>query len=162
VRLMFDLNALAFQCDLTRVSTFLMARELSVRAYPEIGVAEPHHPLSHHQDQPERLAKLAKISLFHMHQFAYFLERLRTTPDGDGSLLDHTLLLYGGGMSNPNLHDHLNLPTVVVAGRTFDIQTGRHVKFPSGTPWCNMQQTLLAKVGVPLDHFGDSTGFLSI
>jgi hypothetical protein len=162
VRLMFDLSALAYQCDLTRVITFVMARELSTRAYPEIGVSEPHHPLSHHGDDPEKLARLAKISTFHMHQFAYFLERLRSTPEGDGSLLDQSLLLYGGGMSNPNLHDHLNLPTVIVAGKSIGITTGRHVRFPKGTPWTNMQVTLLDKVGVRVDHFGDSTGILSI
>jgi hypothetical protein len=162
VRVMFDLFALAYQCDLTRVVTFLMVRELSQKAYTELGVSEPHHPLSHHGDDPAKLAQIAKIGTYHMQQFAYFLERLRSIPDGDGSLLDHSLLLYGGGMSDPNIHDHRNLPTLVVAGKPMGITTGRHMAFPKPTPWANMQLALLDRVGVRVDGFGDSTEVLGI
>jgi hypothetical protein len=162
VKVMFDLFALAYQCDLTRVVTFLMVRELSQKAYTELGISEPHHPLSHHGDDPEKLKRIAKIGTYHVQLLAYFLERLRAIPDGDGSLLDHALLLYGGGMSDPNIHNHLNLPTVVVAGKPMGIATGRHVTFPKPTPWTNMQLTLLDRVGVHVDQFGDSTSILTI
>ena len=161
-RLMFDLLALSYQTDLTRVGTFMIAKEQSNRAYPEIGVAEAHHPLSHHQNNPEKLAKQAKVNLFHMQQFAYFLEKMQATPDGDGTLLDHTLLLFGSGMSDSNLHLMWDVPTIVVGDKTFGIQGGRHIRYPKGTPLTNLQLTLLDKVGVHVDRFGDSTGALNL
>jgi hypothetical protein len=161
-KLMFELLLLAYQTDLTRVGTFLLARELSVRTYPEIGVPDPHHPLSHHQDNPEKLAKQAKLNVFHLKQFAQFLERMAATPDGEGSLLDHTLLLCGSGMSNSNLHLPRNVPTIVVGGRTFNIAGGRHVQNPDGTPLTNLQLTLMDRMNVPVENFGDSNGRINL
>jgi hypothetical protein len=162
VKMMFDLFTLAFQTDLTRVVTFLMVRELSQRAYTDLGISEPYHPLSHHAEDPQKLKWLTQISTYHMQLFAKFLEQLQSIPDADGTLLDNSLLLVGSGMSDPNTHDHLNLPTLVVAGKPMGIQTGRHIKFPKPTPWANMQLTLLEKVGVHVDQFGDGTGTLSV
>jgi hypothetical protein len=160
-KLMFDLQLLAFQTDLTRVFTYVMARESAIRSYPEIGVPDSHHPLSHHQNNPEKLAKLAKIQAFHMRQFAYFLDKLAKTRDGDGSLLDNTLILYGSGMSDSNMHTPENVPTLVVAGKGFGIHGNRFLKYPEATPLANLQLTLLDKIGLRTDHFGDSTGELS-
>lgn len=160
--LMFDLLALAYQCDLTRVCSFLLCREASVQSYPEIGVPESHHPLSHHGNDPEKLSKLAKVNCLHLKFFTDFLAKLQATPDGDGSLLDHTLLLYGYGMSDPNIHLAMNIPTVVVGGgETFGIKGGRHLRYPD-TPVSNLQLTLLDKLGLPVEHFGDSTGELKL
>ena len=150
-RLMFDLLLLAYQTDLTRVSTFLLTREASVRPYPEIGVPEPYHPLSHHQEDPEKLAKQAKVNVFHLKQFAYFLERMRQTPDGDGSLLDHTLMLYGSGMSDSNMHLPYNVPTMVVGGSLFDIKAGRHIQATDSTPLTNLQLTLMERMGARME-----------
>ena len=161
-KLMFDLLTLAFQTDLTRVSTFLMVREASVRSYPEIGISDSHHPLSHHQNNPEKLAKLAKLNLFHMTMFAAFLEKLQSTPDGDGSLLDHTLLLYGSGMSDSNLHLPKQVPTLVVGGKEHGITGSRHLQCPDGTPLANLELTLLEKLGLQVERFGDSTGELNL
>ena len=161
-KLMFDLLTLAYQTDLTRVGTFMVGKEQSNRAFPEIGVAEPHHPLSHHQNNPEKLAKQAKVNALHMQLFVQFLQKLQSTPDGDGSLLDHTLLLYGSGMSDSNLHLMWDVPTMVVGGKTFGISGGRHVRYPEATPLANLQLTLLDKVGVHVDQFGDSTGKLNL
>ena len=163
VRLMFDLATVAYQTDLTRVLSFLMAREASNRAYPEIGVADAHHPLSHHQDNPDKMARLAKLNAFHMRLFSEFVQKLKATGDGDGSLLDHTVLLYGSGMGDPNLHNALDVPTVVVSGSGINIGTGRHVRYPieSGR-LSNLQLTLLEKIGVPEERFGDSTGKLDL
>lgn len=161
-KLMFDLNVLALQADLTRISTFMVGRELSVRTFPEIGVPEQHHGLSHHQDQIEKLEKQAKLNVYHLQLFTHFLERLASTPDGEGSLLDHTLMLYGSGMSNSNLHLPYDVPTIVFGGSTFGIKGGRHVRHPKGTPLTNLQLSLLDKMGVPADRFGDSTGRLEI
>src|SRR4026208_1367063 len=113
---MFDLQVLALQADITRVISFQLAREVSTRTYPQIGVPEAHHPTSHHQNDPEKIAKLAKINAYHASLFAYFLGKLKATPDGDGSLLDHTMYLYGSGMGNPDVHDHVNLPILVAGG----------------------------------------------
>jgi hypothetical protein len=156
-KLMCDLLVLAFQADLTRISTFMIGREFSGRTYPEIGVPDAHHPTSHHQNDPEKLAKLAKINTYHLRQFTYFLDRLRATPDGDGSLLDHSMLVYGAGMSDGNAHDPNNLPILLVGGAG-QIKGGRHVKFAAGTPLANLHLTLLHKLGVSLDHLGDSNG----
>jgi Protein of unknown function (DUF1552) len=156
-KLMFDLQALALQGDVTRVITFQMAREASTRTYPEAGVTDPHHPLSHHANVPQRLEKLAKINAYHVSLFAYFLDKLKSTPDGDGTLLDHTMCLFGSGMSNSDLHDHTNLP-VVVAGGAGKPQGGRHLKYKEPTPLANLHLTLLDKAGVRLESFADSKG----
>ena len=159
-KLMFDLQVLAFQGDITRVTTFQLARETSNRTYPEIGVTDPHHPLSHHGNDPDKIARMAKINAFHVSLFAGFLEKLKATPEGTGSLLDHSLFLYGSGMGNPNLHDHHNLPIIVAGGAAGGMKGGRHVKFDKPTPLANLHLTLLDKAGVPLDSFGDSNGKL--
>ncbi|MDE0262920.1 MAG: DUF1552 domain-containing protein [Bryobacterales bacterium] len=157
-KLMFDLQVLAMQADITRVLTFQLARETSTRTYPEAGVTEPHHPLTHHGNNPEKIAKVAKINAFHVSLFAGFLEKLKSTPDGNGSLLDHTLYLYGSGMGNPNVHDHTNLPVLVAGGAAGSMQGGRHIKYDEPTPLANLHLTLLEKVGIHLDSFGDSQG----
>jgi hypothetical protein len=157
-RLMFDLQVLAMQGDVTRVCTFQLARETSNRTYPEIGVSDPHHPLSHHGNDPDKIARMAKINAFHVSLFAYYLERLKATPDGDGSLLDHSLLLYGSGIGNPNLHDHTNLPVIVAGGAAGGMRGGRHLRYEQPTPLANVHLALLDKVGVRLDRFGDSSG----
>lgn len=160
--LMFDLLLVAWQADLTRVGTFLVGREKSVRTYPEIGVAEPHHPVSHHRQREEQLAKLAKINTFHMRIFGRFLEKMRGTADGDGTLLDQALVVYGAGMGNSNAHDPLDLPIVVAGGGGGTLEGGRHVRLPEGTPLANMHLTLLEKMGIPAERLGDSTGELPI
>jgi hypothetical protein len=157
-KLMFDLLALAWQADLTRISTYVISRELSNRTYPEIGVADANHPLSHHQNNPEKLAKQAKLNTFHLGMFEHFLERLKNTPDGDGSLLDHSMMLYGCGMSDSNLHMPENLPVLVVGGKAHGISGDNHVKVAKGTPLCDLQLTLLHRMGVNAESFGDSTG----
>ncbi len=157
-RLMFDLQLLAFQADVTRVITFQLARETSNRTYPEIGVPDPHHPLSHHGNDPKKVEKIGRINRFHVSLFAEFLKKLRDTPEGDGTLLDHSLLLYGSGMGNPNRHDHDNLPILVAGGAAGKMKGGRHIRFAKPTPLANLHLTLLDKVGVRLDSFGDSRG----
>jgi hypothetical protein len=161
VRLMYDLLAIAYQTDLTRVGTFMMSREASVRSYPEIGVPDSHHPLSHHANDPEKLARIAKINTFHTRLLAYFLEKLKALPDGDGTLLDHVLLLYGSGMSDSNIHYTRNVPTLLVAGEAFDIKGGRHVQY-SDKPLSNLQLTMLDRLGIAVERFGDSTGQLNL
>jgi hypothetical protein len=156
VKLMYDMQVLALQADITRVITFQLAREVSTRTHPQIGVPDPWHPLSHHQEDPEKLAKLAAINTYHISLFAYFLEKMKATPDGDGSLLDHTMYLYGSGMANSDLHDHRNVPMVVVGGRSES--GGRHVKYAELTPMANLLLTLLDKVGAHQERFGDSSG----
>lgn len=157
-RLMFDLQLLAMQADITRVITFQLARETSNRSYNEIGVAEPHHPLTHHGNDPEKIAKVAKINRFHVSLFAEFLEKLAATKEGDGSLLDHVLYLYGSGMGNPNVHDHTNLPIIVAGGAAGNMRGGRHIKYQETKPLANLHLTLLDKVGVRVDSFADSNG----
>jgi hypothetical protein len=157
-RLMFDLQVLALQGDITRVTTFQLARETSNRTYPEVGVADPHHPLSHHGNDPEKIARMAKINAFHVSLFAYFLGRLQATPEGNGTLLDHSLLLYGSGIGNPNVHDHTNLPILVAGGAAAGMKGGRHLRYKTPTPLANLHLTLLDKVGVRLDSFADSNG----
>ena len=159
-RLMFDLQVLALRGDVTRVITFQLARESSNRTYPEIGVPDPHHAMSHHGNDPEKVAKIAKINQFHVSLFAYFLEQLAAVPEGDGTLLDHSLYLYGSGMGNPNVHDHGNLPVIVAGGAAGKVRGGRHIKFATPTPMANLHLTLLDSVGVRLDSFADSTGKL--
>jgi len=162
VKLMFDLQALAFQTDLTRVFSFLMVREASVRSYPEIGVPDSHHPLSHHQNNPEKLARQAKLNAFQMRMLAYFVDKLAGTPEGDGTMFDNSLLFYGSGMSDSNLHLHKNLPITVVHGKNMDIAGNRHVKAKEGTPLANLQMTLLGKLGIGVEKFGDSQGELDL
>jgi hypothetical protein len=161
-RLMFDLQVLAFRADLTRVITFMMGRELSGRSYPEIGVRDGHHPISHHQNDPQKLTTLTRISTHHAEQFAYFLDRLKGADDGDGSLLDHIAILYGGGMSDGNSHSPDNLPIVLAGGGNGQLRGGRHVRFSSDTPIANLHATLLPRLGVPVAEFGNSTGTLSL
>jgi hypothetical protein len=160
VRLMFDLQVLAYQCDLTRVITFMMTPELSARTYPEIAVPEPHHALSHHQNRPENLDKLTKLQTYHAGLLSYYLAKLKATPDGDGSLLDHLTLLYGSGMSDSNVHDIHGLPIVLIGGGAGRLQGGRHLRYAAGTPLTNLYLTVLNKLGVPVERVGDSNGQL--
>jgi hypothetical protein len=157
-RLMFDLQVLAMQADMTRVITFQLARETSNRTYPEIGVPDAHHPLTHHGGNPEKMERVAKINAFHVSLFAYFLEKLKATPEGEGSLLDHSAILYGSGMGNPDVHDHVNLPILVAGGAAGRIKGARHIKYAEPVPLANLHLTLLDKVGVRLDSFADSNG----
>lgn len=157
-RLMFDLQVLAFQGDITRVTTFQLAREASNRTYPEIGVPDPHHPITHHGGNIEKLQKVAKINRFHVGLFAEFLSKLKATPEGDGNLLDHSLFLYGSGMGDPDAHDHSDLPILVAGGAAGQHRGGKHIQFETPTPLSNLHLTLLNKVGVPLEAFADSTG----
>jgi hypothetical protein len=154
-KLMFDLQVLAYQTDLTRVITFMMSREYSGRTYPEIGVPDAHHPTSHHQNDPAQLAKLAKINAYHASLFAYYLEKLRSTPDGDGSLLDHIAMIYGCALSDGNSHSTENLPVLVVGGGCGQLTGGRHLRYPDTTPMANLHCTLLDKLGVPVESFGE-------
>ena len=159
VRLMFDLQLLAYQTDLTRVVTFMLGREITGRTYAEIGVPDAHHPISHHQRDPEKFAKLTKINTYHVSLFAEFLEKLRQTPDGDGSLLDHVTLIYGAGMADSNSHGSKNLPIVLVGGGT---KGGRHLKYAEETPFANLHLTLMDRMGVQIDQLGHSTGRLPL
>ncbi len=158
VRLMFDLQVLALQADITRVITLQLAREGSTRSYNEIGVSEPHHPLTHHGNDQDKIAKVAKINEYHVSLFGYLLEKLKTTPDGDGSLLDHSMYMYGSGMGDPNLHDHINLPILVAGGGAGRLKGGRHIRYADRTPLANLHLTLLEKAGVRMDSFADSKG----
>lgn len=158
VRLLYALQLLAYQSDLTRVITFLYGREQTGRPYPQIGVPEPHHPITHHQNDPAKMAKCAKIQRHHIALFAEYLEKLRKTPDGDGSLLDHVILLYGAGISNSDRHSHGPLPTLLLGGGAGALKGGRHIVYPEHTPLTNLQLTLLNKMGVPAEKLGDSTG----
>jgi hypothetical protein len=162
VGLLFDLMALAFQADLTRVFTFMMAREVSQRTYPEIGVTEPHHSISHHGNRPAAIEGHAKLNAYHVSMFAKFLERLRSTPDGDGSLLDHSLLVYGSGMSDGNGHTGSPLPHVVVGGAGGTVKGNRHIMNPEGTQMANLLLAVAQKCGVEQDQFGVSKGAVDL
>jgi hypothetical protein len=159
-KLQMDLLALAYQTDLTRISTFMLAREVSGRAYPEIGVSDSHHPLSHHQDEPAKLERLHRINEYQVQQFAYLVEKLDALPEGDGSMLDSTLFLYGTGISDSNTHFHDDLPIALVGGKNAGIKGGRYIRYPADTPLANLHVTILEKLGVPVEAFGDSTGRL--
>jgi len=161
-KLMFDLQVLAYRAEITRVSTFMLARDLSQRTFPQIGVPEPHHSVSHHGNNPIQIAKLAKINTYHASLMAYFFEKLRATPDGDGNLLDHSMILYGSSMSNPNEHNHFPLPLLVAGGGAGQLKGGRHLKFPERTPISNLLLAVLDKSGIHMDTLGDSTGKLEI
>jgi Protein of unknown function (DUF1552) len=156
--LLYDLQLLAYQSDLTRVITFLYGREQTGRPYPQIGVPEPHHPLTHHQNDPVKMEKCTRIQRHHIELFTEYLGKLRNTPDGDGSLLDHVILLYGSGISNSDRHSHGPLPTFLVGGGAGTLKGGRHLIYPEHTPLTNLQLTLLNKLGVPAEKLGDSTG----
>jgi hypothetical protein len=159
-RLMFELMALAFQTDSTRVATVLLALEQSPRAYPEIGIPEAHHGLTHHQGDKEKIEKVTKINQYHIEQFAWLLNKLKSTPDGDGSLLDHMMVTYGSGFSDGNAHDHANLPVVLAGRANGQIKPGRHVRYPLETPMSNLFTAMLDRAGVPVESLGDSTGKL--
>jgi Protein of unknown function (DUF1552) len=155
-KLMYDLYVLAYQCDMTRVITFMIGREFSGRTYPEIGIPDAHHPISHHQGDPVKLEKLGRIDLYQTTLFAYFLKKLQSTSDGDGSLLDHVMIVYGAGMSDGNAHDPTNLPVLLLGGGAGQLKGGRHIRFPKGTPLANLHLSLLDKLGVHVDKLGDS------
>ena len=159
--LMYDLQLLAYQTDRTRVVTFMSGHELSGRTYPEIDVPDAHHPLSHHRSVPAALEKLTRINTYHLTLFASFLEKLRATPDGDGSLLDHVMILYGAGMSDSNAHSPYNLPILLLGGGGGQLKGGRHLAYPERTPLANLHVSLLDKLGVEVERLGDSTGSLS-
>ena len=161
-KLMFDLQVLAFQTDMTRVITFMLGREFGSRNYREIGIPEGHHTVTHHQNKQVQIDKVIKIDLFQEQMFAYYIDRLKSTPDGDGTLLDHMAVLQGGGISNGNEHLHNNLPTLLVGGANGRIKGGRHVRFPETTPITNLHLTLLDMIGVPCDTLGDSNGQLDL
>jgi hypothetical protein len=158
VKMMYDLLVLAYRANITRVSTYMVARETSNRTYPQLGVPDGHHEISHHQNLPEAIKKNIKIQIYHVGLFAQFLEKMRTTPDGNGSLLDNSIVLFGSNMSNSNLHDHFPLPNLLVGKGAGRLKGGRHIKYPDRTPMTNLLLTLLDKAGVPLDVLGDSTG----
>jgi hypothetical protein len=157
-KLMMDLLALAYQTDLTRISTFMLAREVSGRAYPEIGVSDSHHPLSHHQDEAAKLERLHKINEYQFRQFAYLVDKLASMKEGEGTMLDSTLFLYGTGISDSNTHFHDDLPIAVVGGKAAGIKGGRYIRYGKGTPLANLHVTILEKLGFGVEKFGDSTG----
>jgi Protein of unknown function (DUF1552) len=160
--LMFDLQVLAFQADITRVSSFMMARENINRSYPEIGLPEAHHSISHHGNNPEKMKAYSKLNTYHVDTLAYFLRKLQATPDGDGTLLDHTAVLYGSGFSDGNVHNNYDVPVVLVGGRSQGLKGNRHLKYPKGTPLANLMLTLMDKFEVPMNKFGNSTGELDL
>jgi hypothetical protein len=162
-KLMADLMVLAWQTDMTRVCTFQVGHEMSGRAYPELGFGDAHHSVTHHQGDPDKIARVVQINIFHTKMLAYYLDRLRSTADGDGSLLDHALVLYGGALSDGNLHLYTDLPLLLVAGGVAGIKGGRHIRYPSGTPMGNLLLTMLDKANVTrVERFGDSTGRLEL
>jgi Protein of unknown function (DUF1552) len=164
LRLLFDLQCLAYQGDLTRVFTLMYGREFSSRSYPELGISEPHHGLSHHGDKPEQIEKYSRLNTYQAELFGYFLAKLRATPEGDGNLLDNSILLYGGAMSNPNVHLHVNLPLLLVGGAGGALKGGRHLAFnPSdNVPMTNLLVSVLDKAGVTVDKLGDSNGRIDL
>jgi hypothetical protein len=159
VKLMYDLQWLAFQADLTRVVTFMLGRELNFRTYPEIGLNQGHHTMSHHQEKPENIERYAKLNTYQTDLFAEFLNKLAATPEGNGTLLDQSLFMYGASLSNPNLHAHMDLPLALVGGPATG---GLHSVHPSDTPMSNLLLTVLDRVGVPTEKIGDSTGPLEL
>jgi hypothetical protein len=161
-KLMFDLAALAFQADITRVFTLLLGREQTNRPYPFIGIPEAHHAISHHQNDPVKLAKCAKINAYHIELLARFAAKLQATADGEGTLLDHSMILQGSGLSNSDQHSHIDLPLVVLGGGGGRLKGGRHLRFPKDTPMNNLHLALLEKVGVPVEKLGDSTGKINL
>jgi hypothetical protein len=162
-KVMADLMVLAWQTDLTRVCTFQIGHEMSGRAYPEVGFGDAHHSVTHHQGDPEKRAKTTKINIFHTKMLAYYLDKLRATTDGDGSLLDHSMILYGGALSDGNLHLYTNLPLLLFAGGVGGIKGGMHIRYPNRTPMTNLLLTMLDAANIPnVDKLGDSTGRLQL
>ena len=157
-KLMLDLQVLAFQGDMTRVGTFMVGHEMGGRAYPELGFGDPHHALTHHQGDTAKIEKVLQINIFHAQLYRYFLERMQSVPDGDGSLLDHSLLVYGSALSDGNMHLYKDLPLLLVAGGVTGIRGGRHLRYPENTPIANLYLTLLDTLGIHVERFGDSTG----
>ncbi|MDP9088640.1 MAG: DUF1552 domain-containing protein, partial [Pseudomonadota bacterium] len=157
---MMDLQVLAFQGDITRVTTLMLAREMAVRSYPQIGIPDSHHSLSHHDNNPAKMAKLTKIDNYHVQQVAYLLGKLRDARDGENSLLDNSIILYGGALANGNLHNHTNLPLFLAGGGAGTLQGGRHLAFKDDMPMSNVLRTILDKVGVQTESLGDSTGLV--
>ncbi len=162
IKLMYDLQVLAWQAEITRVSTFLMCKELSGSTYPKSGIRDAFHTLSHHSNVKESIDRFALLNTYHVGLFAYFLEKLRATPDGDGSLLDHSLVLYGSGMSDGNQHNHTDLPVVLAGGGSGRLKGGRHLRHPKNTPMANLLVAMLDTMGIPTDKFGDSNGEVSL
>jgi Protein of unknown function (DUF1552) len=162
VDLMFDLQLLAFQTDLTRVSTFMFARELSGRPYPQIGVPEAHHPLSHHNDRPDLVARMSKINTYHVQLFSKYVTKLRATREGDGTLLDSVIILYGTGLSNSTWHTGVNLPLLLVGGGAGNLKGGRHITYTDEPSMANLLVALMDKFDVPVQHIGGSTGELKL
>jgi len=162
IKLMFDLQILGFQADVTRVFTMMVCRELSARTYPQIGVPEQHHPTSHHRNDPELISKKAKIDTYHVQLLAYFLQKMQAAHDGEGTLLDQSLILYGGGMGDGNLHRHSNLPCLMAGKLGGKFETGRHLSYKLDTPMSNLLLTILLKAGVQMDKIGDSSGPLDV
>jgi hypothetical protein len=158
--IMYDLMVLSYQANITRVISFMVAREESNRTYPQVGVPDGHHATSHHQNRPEKLEKLVKIQNYHIQQLARFLDKMSKTPDGDGSLLDHSMILYGSNMSNSNVHNHFPLPTLLAGHGSGQLKGGRHLKYSDHTPMANLLLTVLSKSGIEMDSLGDSTGLL--
>jgi hypothetical protein len=161
-KLMMDLQVLAYQTDTTRVITFMIGREQNTRVYDELGFSDSFHPLSHHQNDPAKIGKCIQINTLHTRMLAYFLDKMRSTPDGDGSLLDHSIIVYGSAISDGNLHLHDNLPILVAGGGSGTLKGGRHIRYPNETPTTNLYLTLLDKLGMPLEKFGDSNGRLDL
>ena len=161
-KLMLDLKVLAFQADITRVSTFMLGHEMGGRAYPELGFGDQHHSLTHHQGDKSKIAKVLEINKFHTGLYRYFLERLQSLPDGDGSLLDHSMLVYGSALSDGNMHLYKDLPVLLTTSGIAGIRGGRHIRYPENTPMANLYLTLLQKLGIHAETFGDSTGKLEI
>jgi hypothetical protein len=160
--LMFDLQVLTFQADITRVTSFMMARENINRSYNEIGLPEAHHSMSHHGNNPEKMKEYSKLNAYHSQTLAYYLEKLRSINDGDGTLLDNTVILYGSGMSDANVHNNYNVPVLVLGGRVNGLKGNRHLVYPKGTPLANLSLALMDKFGVQVEKFGDSTGKLNL
>jgi hypothetical protein len=161
MKLMLDLQVLAYQCDLTRVITFMVGREHSGMTYPQIGVPDSHHPISHYAGELEKIEKVAKINAYHMKMFAYYLERLKATPDGDGTLLDHMTMMYGAGIADSNSHDPYDIPIVMAGKGAGFLKGGRHIRFKD-VPLANLHLTLMDQFGVTMDKFGDSTGRVDV
>jgi Protein of unknown function (DUF1552) len=157
IELMFDLQALAFQADITRVSSLMMARENVNRSYPEIGLPEAHHSISHHGNNPEKMKAYTKLNTYHVETLTYYLNKLKSIPDGDSNLLDNTVVLFGSGMSDGNVHNNYNVPVIVVGGQALQVKGNRHAKYPKGTPLANLMLGVMDRFGVQAEKFGDST-----
>jgi hypothetical protein len=162
IELMFDLQALAFQADITRVSSLMMARENVNRSYPEIGLPEAHHSISHHGNNPEKMKNYTKLNTYHVETLTYYLNKLKSIPDADGTLLDNTVVLFGSGMSDGNVHNNFNVPVILVGGQALQVKGNRHVKYPKGTPLANLMLGVMDRYGVQAEKFGDSTSEIDL